>query len=69
MTTQKVIKADKETYELYVEQGLWKPKGNVRFNQGMSGKVEAEVSVKGRKSLLPATIIITNYFPNANYRR
>lgn len=68
MTTQKVIKTDKVTYEQYVEQGLWKPKGNVRFNQGMSGKVEAEVSV-GRKSLHPAIIIITNYFPNANYRR
>jgi hypothetical protein len=68
MTTQKVIRTDKTSYDKSVESGLWIPKGNVKFNRGMSGIVEADVTVKGRKSLLPATIIITNYFPNANYR-
>ena len=67
----KTIKTDKQTYELYVEQGLWKPKTNVKFNIGISGFVEADVRVKGRKSLVPAKIIITNYFPYNpdNYRR
>jgi hypothetical protein len=59
---KKIVNTNKSTYEEYVKQGLWTPTGNVKFNVGNSGKVECGVKVKGRVSLLPALIIISDYF-------
>jgi hypothetical protein len=63
MSEIKVIRTDKSTYEQYVKEGLWKPKTNVKFNRGISGIVESEVKVKGKKEkCILASIIITDYF-------
>jgi hypothetical protein len=71
MDKKKVIKTNTETYNQYVKAGFWVPKGNVLFNIGISGKVEAEALVKGRdKRFIPVTIIINDYFYNkVQYRR
>jgi hypothetical protein len=71
MEKMKILKTDKSTYNQYVEAGLWKPKGNVIFNSQISGKVEADVKVKGGKDkFVTTTIIIIDYFYNkVDFRR
>jgi len=71
MEKMKILKTDKTTYNQYVEAGLWKPKGNVIFNSQISGKVEADVKVKGTKDkFVTMTIIILDYFYNkVDFRR
>jgi len=71
MEKMKILKTDKSTYNQYVEAGLWKPKGNVKFNSQISGKVEADVKVKGTKDkFVTTTIIIIDYFYNkVDFRR
>ena len=63
MDKVKIINTNKSTYEEYVKQGLWKPLGDVKYNVGNSGKVDADVQVKGRfVKFIPALIIISDYF-------
>ena len=66
--TTKKISVNKVTYNEYVEQGLWKPTTKVIFDRGVSGKVTADVKVKGRVKMIPAIIIITDYFYAEMYK-
>ena len=65
MSEIKVIRTDKSTYNQYVESGLWIPKTTVKYERGISGKVEADVEVKGRKSKVLAVILITDYYTSS----
>lgn len=58
----KKIETDIDTYNKYVEQKLWQPTGEVKWHKNHAGIVDAMVSVKGRKSMVPASIIIYGYF-------
>jgi hypothetical protein len=66
--TIKKINANLVTYNSYVEQGLWKPTTKVIFDRGISGKVTADVKVKGRVKMIPAIILITDYFYSEMYK-
>lgn len=65
----KKISTNKITYNEYVEQGLWKPTTKVIFDKGISGKVNADVRVKGRIiKMIPAIITIVDYFYAERYK-
>ena len=59
------IVTTKSTYEKYVAQGLWKPKGPIKFLRYRAGIILCDCQLDGKKNIgnfVEKNIVIENWF-------